>query len=224
MNQIYILYHGSFGELIAEHLAASEFADRIVGIYDLELASLSLDDPERDLPADLPLCTADLLIVLGILPKAGDLVPIIAAKLGVKAVLWAIDDPNLIPEGKYSITEELEKEGIHLEFQEPLCALKSGAHPEIQAFAARFGSPELIVHVNPKTKIIESVKVVRDTPCGSASKVAAKLIGMSYTDPKFEEQVLQLHDNECVAYMGPERPIMQEAGKLLLDALKAALP
>jgi len=53
--------------------------------------------------------------------------------------------------------------------------------------------------------------------------VAAKLVGMSCADQKFEEQVLQLHDNECVAYMGPERPIMQEAGKLLLEALKAAL-
>jgi hypothetical protein len=162
--------------------------------------------------------------VLGILPKAGDLVPIIAEKLGVKAVLWAIGDPNLIPEGKYSIIEELKKKGIHLEFLEPFCSLESSEHPEIQAFAARFGKPELIVRVNPKAKIIESVKVVRDTPCGSASKVAAKLVGMSYTDPKFEEQVLQLHDNECVAYMGPERPIMQEAGKLLLDALKEALP
>jgi hypothetical protein len=223
MNQIYILYHGSFGELIAEHLAASEFADRIVGIYDLGVASVSLDDPEKDLPADLPLCTSDLLLVLGILPKAGDLVPIIAEKLGVKAVLWAIGDPNLIPEGKYSIAEELKKKGIHLEVLEPFCSLESSEHPEIQAFAARFGKPELIMRVNPKTRIIESVKVVRDTPCGSASKVAAKLVGMSHTDPKFEEQVLQLHDNECVAYMGPERPIMQEAGKLLLDALKEAL-
>ncbi|MGC9444137.1 MAG: DUF166 family protein [Candidatus Methanospirareceae archaeon] len=224
MNQIYLLYHGSIGELIAEHLAASEFADRIVGIYDLGVATVSLDDPERDLPADLPLCAADLLLVLGILPKAGDLVPIIAEKLGVKAVLWAIDDPNLIPEGKYSITDELKKKGIHLEFLEPFCTLESSEHQEIQAFATLFGKPELTVRVNPKTMIIESVKVVRDTPCGSASKVAAKLIGMSYTDPKFEEQVLQLHDNECVAYMGPERPIMQEAGKLLLEALKAALP
>lgn len=224
MNLIYILYHGSFGELIAEHLAASEFADRIVGIYDLGVATVSLDHPERDLPDDLPLCAADLLLVLGILPRAGDLVPIIAEKLGVKAVLWAIGDPNLIPEGRYSIAEELKKEGIHLEFLEPFCSLESSEHPEIQAFAARFGKPELIVHVNPKTKIIESVKVVRDTPCGSASKVTAKLVGMSYTDPEFDEQVLQLHDNECVAYMGPDRPIMQEAGKLLLAALKAALP
>jgi len=35
--------------------------------------------------------------------------------------------------------------------------------------------------------------------------------------------VLQLHDNECVAYMGPDRPLMQQAGRLLLDALKAAI-
>ena len=81
MNErIYILYHGSFGELVTEHLATSEFADRIVGFYDLKVASVSLDEPERDMPDDIPLPECDLLLVLGILPKAGDLVPIIVDK------------------------------------------------------------------------------------------------------------------------------------------------
>jgi hypothetical protein len=34
-----------------------------------------------------------------------------------------------------------------------------------------------------------------------------------------EDQVMQMHDNECVAYMGPDRPIMQQAGRLLADAI-----
>ena len=53
---------------------------------------------------------------------------------------------------------------------------------------------------------------------------APKLVGMSYEDMKsFEDAVAQMYDNECVAYMGPERPIMQQAGKLLVDAIKEAL-
>jgi len=46
----------------------------------------------------------------------------------------------------------------------------------------------------------------------------------SHNDLKsFEEQVREMHDNECVAYMGPDRPIMQHAGELLSEALKDAL-
>ena len=179
MDRIYILYHGSFGELVTGHLAMSELADRIVSLYDLKITSVSLDEPENDMPEDIPLPECDLLLVLGILPKAGDLVPIIAERTGAKAVLWPVEDPNLIPEGKYSIEEELKKRDIHVEFPEPLCSLATSEN---------------------------------------------KLVGMSYEDMKsFEEQVMQMHDNECVAYMGPERPIMQQAGRLLADAIKEAL-
>ena len=226
MNErIYILYHGSFGELVTEHLATSEFADRIVGFYDLKVASVSLDEPERDMPDDIPLPECDLLLVLGILPKAGDLVPIIASKTGAKAVLWPIEDPNLIPEGRYSIEEELKNKGVHVEFPEPFCALERSDNELVNSFASSFGKPRFELKVNEKKKIIEVAKVIRDTPCGSASKIAPRLTGLAYNDLKsFEEQVRQMHDNECVAYMGPDRPIMQQAGELLIKALKDALP
>ena len=225
MNErIYILYHGSFGELVTEHLATSEFADRIVGFYDLKVASVSLDEPERDMPDDIPLPECDLLLVLGILPKAGDLVPIIAAKTGAKAVLWPIEDPNLIPEGRYSIEEELKNKGVHVEFPEPFCALERSDNELVNSFASAFGKPRFELKVNDKKKIIEMAKVIRDTPCGSASKIAPRLAGLAYNDLKsLEEQVGQMHDNECVAYMGPDRPIMQHAGELLIKALKDAL-
>jgi len=224
-NRIYILYHGSFGELVMEHLATSGLADRIVGFYDLKVTSVSLDEPENDVPEDIPLRKCELLLVLGILPKAGDLVPIIAEKTGAKAVLWPIEDPNLIPEGKYSIENELKKKGIYVEFPEPLCSLDGSDNEAVNSFLEAFGKPEFELRVNAKNKVIEAVKVIRDTPCGSASKVAAKLVGKSYNDMKsFEEQVMQMHDNECVAYMGPERPIMQQAGRLLADAIKEAIP
>ncbi|NQE45494.1 Thymidylate synthase [ANME-1 cluster archaeon GoMg2] len=222
-NRIYILYHGSFGELVMGHLVTGGFADRIVGLYDLKVASVSLDDPEKDLPEDIPLCECDLLLVLGILPKAGDLVPIIVERTSAKAVLWPIEDPNLIPEGKYSIENELKEKGIHVEFPEPLCLLDRSDNEVINAFVEAFGKPKFELRVNAKNKVIEAVKVIRDTPCGSASKIAAKLVGMSYEDMNsFLDQIKQMHDNECVAYMGPDRPIMQQAGELLADAIKAA--
>ncbi len=225
MNErIYILYHGSFGELVTEHLATSEFADRIVGFYDLKVASVSLDEPERDMPDDIPLPECDLLLVLGILPKAGDLVPIIVDKTCAKAVLWPIEDPNLIPEGRYSIEEELKNKGVHVEFPEPFCALERSDNELVNSFASAFGKPMFELKVNEKKKIIEMAKVIRDTPCGSASKIAPRLAGLAYNDLKsLEEQVGQMHDNECVAYMGPDRPIMQHAGELLIKALKDAL-
>ena len=224
-NQIYILYHGSFGELVTGHLAMSGLADRIVGLYDLKVASVSLDDPESDMPEDIPLSECDLLLVLGILPKAGDLVPIIAKRTGAKAVIWPIEDPNLIPEGQYSIEEELKKEGIHVEFPEPLCTLDTSENEIVNSFAEHFGMPKFELRVNAKNMIIEEVKVIRDTPCGTASKIGPKIVGMSYKDMKsLEDKVMQMHDNECVAYMGPDRPIMQQAGRLLADAIKEELP
>ena len=223
-NRIYILYHGSFGELVTEHLATSGYADRIVGFYDLDVTSVSLDEPERDMPEDISLPECDLLLVLGILPKAGDLVPVIAKRTGAKAVIWPIEDPNLIPEGKYSIEEELNKNGIHVEFPEPLCALATSENEFVNSFVNSFGKPKFELRFNTKNKLIEEIKVIRDTPCGTASKIAPKLVGMSYEDVKsLEEKVMQMHDNECVAYMGPERPIMQQAGRLLADALKEAI-
>ena len=130
----------------------------------------------------------------------------------------------MIPEGKYSIETELAKKNIHIEFPEPLCTSETSENAEIKSFVEAFGKPEFELRVNAKKKVIEEVKVIRDTPCGSASKVAAKLVGMSYENMKsLEEQVMQMHGNECVAYMGPERPIMQQACRLLADAFKAAL-
>ena len=203
-NQIYILYHGSFGELVTGHLAMSGLADRIVGLYDLKVASVSLDDPESDMPEDIPLSACDLLLVLGILPKAGDLVPIIV---------------------KYSIEDELKKDGIDVEFPEPLCTLDTSENDIVNSFAVHFGMPKFELRVNAKNMIIEEVKVIRDTPCGTASKIGPKIVGMSYKDMKsLEDKVMQMHDNECVAYMGPDRPIMQQAGRLLADAIKEGLP
>ena len=92
--------NGSFGELVTGHLATSGFADRIGSLYDLKVTSVSLDEPESDMPEDIPLPKCNLLLVLGILPKAGDLVPIIVERTGAKAVIWPIEDPNLIPEGE----------------------------------------------------------------------------------------------------------------------------
>ena len=114
--------------------------------------------------------------------------------------------------------------GVHVEFPEPFCALERSDNELVNSFASSFGKPRFELKVNEKKKIIEVAKVIRDTPCGSASKIAPRLTGLAYNDLKsFEEQVRQMHDNECVAYMGPDRPIMQHAGELLSEALKDAL-
>jgi hypothetical protein len=52
-----------------------------LGLYDLKVASVSLDEPENDMPKGIPLCKCDLLLVLGTLQKA---------------VLWPVEDPNSI--------------------------------------------------------------------------------------------------------------------------------
>ena len=236
--RIYVIYCGPFGEQMINNIASTGFADKIVNAYELkpetikgEHASESniwlklWEEPEKYLPKDLPIIECDLLLVLGIHSKLGDLIPSIVEKLGAKAVLYPIDDRKMGPEAKKTILDDLESKKIHVEFPEPFCTLDKSENEFINEFAKRFGRPKFEIKLDESKKMIKEVRVLRDSPGGSAAMVGKKLVNFPYKDREiFLKKIYEEHQNEdlensCLAEMDPICPLMQEAGDLLKDAI-----
>ena len=155
------------------------------------------------------------------------LVPEIARHWGARSVLFAIDDRGMAPDARRSIEDELGEAGIHVEFPEPFCVLTGSSDELVGAFAERFGRPAFRAAVDPSTRRITAITVLRDTPCGTASSAVAKLQGLPCDPNTILRRCSEEHHNEgaehcCLAEMDPLHPLMQEAGDLLKDAVFSA--
>ncbi|MEM2978394.1 MAG: DUF166 family protein [Candidatus Hadarchaeales archaeon] len=233
--RIFMLYRGPFGEQMVNNLVLRGLGPQTVGTFELKPETLEeehpgekdlwnklWEEPSKYLPKSLPSVKCDLLLVLGLHSRLGDLIPPIAEKMGVRSILYPIDDRQHLPEGKKTIQEELERRGVHVEFPEPFCALEGSEDPLIREFSLHFGKPRF--RVKREEGRIKAVEVVRDTPCGSAHAVAEKMVGFSCGDLKaLKEKLFLEHHNEenenyCLAEMDPLAPYMQEAGDILVDA------
>lgn len=233
--KIGILYAGPFGEQMINHISLSGFGDRIVAVYELTPEKIPggsrsgdiWESPEEFLPTDLPEARCDLLLVLGVQGSLGVLVPGVARRWGARAVIFAIDDRGMAPDARRSIEKDLREAGIHVEFPEPFCILTGSRSDLVREFAERFGRPEFRSMVDPATRRITAITVLRDTPCGTASSTAGKLEGLSCEQDLILRRCYEEHHNEgaehcCLAEMDPLYPVMQEAGDLLKDAVFAA--
>ncbi|HVP93668.1 MAG TPA: DUF166 family protein [Methanoregulaceae archaeon] len=237
---IFFLYSGPFGEQIINTISLSGLFT-ITGAYELRPETVFGDvlpgasddpdffeDPGKFVPDDLPNNCADLLIVLGLHERLSELVPSIAKRLGVRSVLYPIDDRDMIPGAKKTIQDELHMAGIAIEFPEPFCSLAASRDRIIGEFARGFGRPGLEIIIDSRASIITSVEIQRDTPCGSASCIGKKLIGVDSADETFlskfcyDEQHNDEAEHFCLAEMDPRYPLMQEAGDLLKDAVFSA--
>ena len=235
-DKIYVIYSGSFGEQMVNNLATKGFADKIVEVFELKPETIEeehpsekdlwgkvWEDPEKYLPKGMPIKKCDLLLVLGIHPKLGDLIPPIAQKLGAKAVLYPIDDKKHVPEAKRTIEEDLKTKNIHVEFPEPFCYLDRSGNGVINQFAEHFGEPKFEVELDEEKEVIKSIEILRDTPCGTASAVTEKLVGFPYRNIKaLKEKIQSEHRNEkneyhCMAEINPLNPYLQKSGDKLVE-------
>jgi hypothetical protein len=210
----------------------------MVGVYELKpeiievehssetnLWSTLWEDPERYIPKNLPITDCDLLLILGINSKLGDLVPPIAKQLNAHSVLYPVCDRDMAPEAKKAINDELVSMGIRVDFPEPFCILDRSDDPYISEFVEKFGRPKFTIKLDTKKRNIQEVVTLRDTPSGSAHIVGQKLLNFSYSDREgLLRKIYEEHHNEsaeryCMAEMDPKCPLMQEAGDLLKDAI-----
>jgi hypothetical protein len=126
----------------------------------------------------------------------------------------------------------LADDGVACVTPKPLCSLTETDYlearrrrvpydvPLIAEFARHFGQPSLRITVEPQSRTIIDVQVVRDAVCGSACHVAQGLLGVSADDAEFEAGMLH-HHYPCRASMGIDPDfsdtLMHVSGNLLRD-------
>ncbi len=192
---------------------------------------LVIDYPEDYLPAALP--AADLILAFGEHKGIAELLPDIASMTGAKAVLAAVDNESWLPRGlARQLRGWLEKMDVACATPKPLCSLTEYDFgvtrrqrleydsPFISEFARYFGQPELVIVVDPDSRLIVSAEVRRDAVCGCARYVAQGLIGIS-ADEAEEKAGLLHHHYPCLASMGKDvdfgDTLMHVSGNVLRD-------
>jgi hypothetical protein len=92
------------------------------------------------------------------------------------------------------------------------------ADPLIAEFARHFGRPEFHIDVDPETRDIVEISVVRDAVCGCARYVAQELLGVPVSDAEHLAGLLH-HHYPCLASMGKDTDfddtIMHVSGNIM---------
>jgi len=192
---------------------------------------LVIDYPEDYLPPTLP--QADLILSFAEHKGVAELLPDIARMTGARAVLAPVDNESWLPRGlARQLRGWLEVMGIACATPKPLCSLTETdfgvtrrqrlryESPWIAEFALYFGQPSLKISVDPESRIITTVDVVRDAVCGCARYVANGLVGISAEEAE-EKAGLLHHHYPCLASMGKDSDfgdtLMHVSGNVLKD-------
>jgi hypothetical protein len=184
-----------------------------------------VDEPEEFLPSTLP--QADLLLSLAETAGLSDLAADLADLSGAQAVIAPIDRRAWLPTGLATqLKRRLERRRLGYAFPSPFCALRPRrqAHPLINAFAERFGRPELSCSVVGDK--VSACEIGREAPCGNTRYVANKLVGVHIG--RAEEMAGLLHHYyPCLAEMGQaghdSYPLLHSAAKITCSAVSRAL-
>lgn len=232
--RILAVVQGNFGTRKVENIRSHGPSDWTVEVFTPPRALPQIiDEPEEFLPEELP--RADLLLYLGESPGAAQLVPAMASLSGARAVVAPIDNSAWLPPGLANqLQRELDAMGIASVFPKPFCTLTPDSHGYrrssrnydnelISSFARHFGKPQLKITVNPETRKIEAVDVIRDAACGSVRHVAQGLVGVSADEAEFEAG-MHHHHYPCLAAMVREQiddrlfdTLMHVAGFIIRD-------
>ncbi len=189
-----------------------------------------VDYPEDYLPESLP--AADLLLAFGENKGVAELVVEAAKMAGAKAVIAPVDREEWLPRGlARQLRGWLADDGVVCVTPKPLCSLTETHYnvrrhqaeyddPFIAEFARYFGQPKFNITLNPESKTITHVEVVRDAVCGCAHHVAEGLVGVSANGAEQEAGLLH-HHYPCLAGMGVDPDfndtIMHVSGNILKD-------
>lgn len=232
--RILAVVQGNWGRRKVDNIRTNGPEEWSLEVFEPPLALPQIiDDPDEFIPQDLP--QADLLLYLGESPGTAQLVTDIAKRSGVRSAIAPIDNSAWLPPGlAKQLNADLNAMGISSVFPKPFCTLTTDSYNYrgsaeryenelIADFARHFGQPELKVSVDPDTKKIDKVDVVRDACCGNARYVAHGLVGVSADDAEFEAGMLH-HHYPCLASMAQESiderltdTLMHVAGYIMRD-------
>ena len=189
-----------------------------------------IDYPEDYLPESLS--PADLILAFGEHRGVAELAPEVARMTGARAVIAPVDREEWLPRGlARQLRGWLADMGVVCVTPKPLCSLtethynvrryqEAYSSPLISEFARYFGRPEFRITVDPRTRTITEVAVLRDAFCGCARHVAQGLVGISADDAEQEAGLLH-HHYPCLAGMGKDvdfnDTLMHVSGNILKD-------
>jgi hypothetical protein len=118
--------------------------------------------------------------------------PDVAQLCGARAVIVPVDRRSWAPPGLLrQVKQRLEVLGIDSAFPMPFCSLapREEQHPLIQAFARRYGRPELVCASS--NAHISGCEILRETPCGNTRYIIERIAGLPVE--KAAEQAGLLH-------------------------------
>ena len=212
--RILVLTQGPYGERIARNLR--EHAPSGWTIEEIALPKrlpALIDEPDEFLPATVP--QADLVLSAGESPGAAQLISAFVKRSGARSVIAPVDNSAWLPPGLANqLKTELAEMGVTVVFPKPFCSLtessygfRRAAQPYkdelISKFAQHFGRPKLMIKVNPETKLIEHVEVLRNSACGGVAHAAKGMVGL-HADEADTRAGLILHHYPCLCSMNQE--------------------
>jgi hypothetical protein len=209
--RILAIITGEYGQRHVDNIRAHGPSDWHIEVWQAPaILPPVVDYPEDHLPESLP--PADLILAFGEHRGVAELVVETANMVGARAVIAPVDREEWLPRGlARQLRGWLADIGVACVTPKPLCSLAETHYnvrrhrveyddPLIAEFARHFGRPEFHISVDPKTRTITEVEVVRDAVCGCARHVARGLVGVSANDAQQEAGLLH-HHYPCLAGM-----------------------
>jgi len=229
--RILAIITGEYGQRHVDNIRARGPSDWQIEVWQApSVLPPVIDYPEDYLPESLP--PADLILAFGEHKGVAELVVEVAKMVEAKSVIAPVDREEWLPRG---LARQLKKwlgdMGVACVTPKPLCSLTETHYnvrrhrveyddPLIAEFACHFGRPGLRITVDPDTRTIAAVEVVRDAVCGCAYHVAEGLVGVSANDAE-EKAGLLHHHYPCLAGMVKDPDfndtLMHVSGNILKD-------
>jgi hypothetical protein len=211
--RILAIITGEYGRRLVANIRGYCPPEWIVAVWQAAVTlPLMIDDPADYVPTTL--APADLILSLGEQRDIAELLPDVVRVTGARAVIAAVDNEAWLPHGLASqLRGWFRDRGIACVTPKPLCSLTEKRYrvgrghwieyddPLISEFARSFGQPKLSLTIDPQTRRISAVEVLRDTVCGCARFVAQGLVGVSVDEAEQEAGLLH-HHYPCLAGMG----------------------
>jgi len=239
--RILAIITGAYGQRHVDNIRAHGPADWKVEVWSAPAVYPPVVDyPEDYVPESLP--PADLILSFGEHRGVAELLPEIVKRTGARAVIAPVDREEWLPRGlALQLRGWLAELGVACVTPKPLCSLTEDSYNVrrhrieygdpgrmvgvrlITEVARHFGRPEFQIAVDPDTRTITQVQVVRDAFCGCAQHVARGLVGVSADDAEQEAGMLH-HHYPCLAGMGNDPDfndtLMHVSGNILKDRVE----
>jgi len=233
--KILAIISGEYGQRHVENLRAHAPAGWSIEVWRAPaVLPPVVDYPEDYLPQKLP--AADLILALGEHKGVAELIPEVARMTGAQAVIAPVDREEWLPRGlARQLRGWLADMGVASVTPKPFCSLTEQDYSVqryerieyndvvIAAFARHFGQPAFEITVDPRSRSITAVRVVRDACCGCARAVAQGLVSVPVDEAETQAGLLH-HHYPCLASMGKDPDfndtLMHVSGNIVKEQVK----